>query len=81
MNQDQLQQWLIHHIADYLAIPATDIDPATPLTTYGLDSTYALTLAADLADTFGLLTEPHLAWQHPTINALAQHLANTTSTQ
>lgn len=75
MNQHQLRQWLIDHLAGYLNLPAAEIDAAVPLTTYGLNSIYALTLAADLADTFDILTEPHLAWQHPTINAIARHLA------
>jgi len=75
MNIADIQQWLIQHLADYLALPAADIDPTTKLRSYGVDSVYALTLSADIEDTFGLLVEPTLTWDHPTIEAIAIHLA------
>ena len=75
MNAADLRQWLIQHLADYLAIPAAAVDPAATLRSYGLDSLYALTLGADIEDAFGLLVEPTLTWDHPTIEAIANHLA------
>ena len=75
MNPSELRQWLTRHLASHLALPAAGIDPDRPLHEYGLDSAYALTLAADLFDTYGLIAEPTLTWDHPTIETLARYLA------
>lgn len=75
-SQQELRQWLTEHLADYLDLPTTNVDPAVSVVSYGADSMYALTLAADLADTFDLITDPGLAWEHPTINAISQYLTN-----
>ena len=76
MNATDIQRWLIRHLADHLAIPTDDIDPTAPLHTYGLDSAYALTLGADIADTFDVLVEPTLTWDHPTVEGVTRHLVD-----
>ena len=41
-----------------------------PLAEYGLDSVAALSLCGDIEEEFGLIVEPTVAWDHPTVQAL-----------
>jgi acyl carrier protein len=78
MNVDQrvtlagLQSWLGDRVAGYLDVAPEQVDHDSPLADIGLDSVYALTLCGDLEDAFGITVEPTLAWDHPTIAALAR---------
>lgn len=72
--QDELRSWLIERIAVYLDLTAVDIDPARPLAEFGLDSVYALSVCGDIEDELSLAIEPTLAWDYPTIDAIAGHL-------
>lgn len=69
-----ISAWLTESIADYRQVRPEEIDPDVPLADLGLDSVYALTMCGDIEDRFGLETDPTVAWDHPTINALAGHL-------
>ena len=69
-----IPQWLAARVASYLNTTADEIDPDLPLAEYGLDSVYALILCGDIEDTFGLVVEPTLAWDYPTVNAMAAYL-------
>jgi acyl carrier protein len=66
--------WLTGRIAEYREIPASDVDPELPLAELGLDSVYVLSLCGDIEDRFGLEVEPTIAWDYPTVDALAAHL-------
>ncbi|MGI5157355.1 acyl carrier protein [Microbispora sp. CA-102843] len=70
-----LRRWLIERVAAYLRLPPAEIDPTVKLRTYGLDSIHALSLCVDVEETVGLLVEPTLAWDYPTIDDIAAHLA------
>jgi acyl carrier protein len=67
--------WLLDRVALYLGRDADTIDPTVPLAEYGMDSVCALSLCGDLEDEFGLLVEPTLLWDHPTVQALLAFLA------
>ena len=45
-----------------------------PFGDYGLDSVFALNLCTDLEQEFGILAQPTLTWDYPTIDAVAGHL-------
>ncbi|PXY23751.1 polyketide synthase [Prauserella sp. PE36] len=66
--------WLVERIAEYREAPAAEIDTTVPLAELGLDSVYVLSLCGDVEDKWGLVVEPTVAWDHPTIDALAVHL-------
>jgi acyl carrier protein len=68
--------WVRERVAYYLEADPATIDVDTPLAEYGLDSLYALTLCGDIEDHFELVLEPTLAWDHPTISAIARYLAD-----
>ncbi|MFD7532791.1 MULTISPECIES: acyl carrier protein [unclassified Streptomyces] len=70
-----LYGWLTDRLAVYLDRAPESIDPTVPLAVYGMDSVCALSLCGDVEDDFGIAVEPTLAWDHPTVAALAGHLA------
>lgn len=70
-----IRAWLVDRVAYYLERNPADVDEGTQLAEMGLDSVYALTLCGDVEDRFGLVVEPTLAWDHPTIDAITAHLA------
>ncbi|MEW2418689.1 acyl carrier protein [Streptomyces sp. NPDC046866] len=70
-----LQQWVTARVAVYLDRLPETIDPHVPLAEYGMDSVCALSLCGDIEDVFGLPLDPQLAWDHPTVAALAGQLA------
>ncbi|MFJ9005164.1 acyl carrier protein [Streptomyces canus] len=73
----ELRSWLRARVAHYAQLDAAAIDTTATLTTYGLDSVYALILCGDIEDHLGVALEPTVAWDHPTIDALAGHLEET----
>ncbi|MEU8961406.1 acyl carrier protein [Streptomyces sp. NPDC048491] len=66
--------WLVDRVAYYLDRTPAEIDKGTELAEMGLDSVYALTLCGDIEDRFGLVVEPTMAWDHPTIDAITVYL-------
>ncbi|MEU2081780.1 acyl carrier protein [Streptomyces albus] len=68
--------WLTARLAAFLQRPAGSIDPRTPFAEYGLDSVAALSLYGDIEEEFALYLEPTVAWDHPSVEALARHLAD-----
>ena len=70
-----IQAWMVLRLSKVLKIKPNDIDVGLPLTSYGLDSLMAFTLTGDLAGWLGHALPATLFWDHPTIEALAQHLA------
>ncbi|MFI7625673.1 acyl carrier protein [Microbispora rosea] len=79
MSPGDLRRWLIERVAAYLGLPPAEIDPTVKLRTYGLDSIHSLSLCVDVEEAVGLLVEPTLAWDHPTIEDIAAHLADLLS--
>ncbi|MBZ3906728.1 acyl carrier protein [Streptomyces brasiliscabiei] len=73
-SDTELRSWLRARVAHYAQRDVADITTTASLTAYGLDSVYALVLCGDIEDHLGLVLEPTVAWDHPTIDALARHL-------
>jgi acyl carrier protein len=74
-SASRLSAWMIARIAEYTEMEPASISPVARLTDLGLDSIYALALCGDLEDEMGLKVEPTVVWDHPTVEALARHLA------
>jgi acyl carrier protein len=75
---DTLVDWLIDRIAVYLATSPAAIETDKAFGDYGLDSAFALNLCTDLETEFGILVEPTVAWDYPTIDDMAGYLATQT---
>jgi acyl carrier protein len=71
---DALRDWLIEQVAFYLEKDRAEIDTSVTLTQYGLDSVYAFVLCGDIEERFNITVEPTVAWDYPTIDALAGYI-------
>ncbi|MFJ5721476.1 acyl carrier protein [Streptomyces sp. NPDC093149] len=69
-----ISSWLVDRVSYYLERPASEIDEGVQLAEMGLDSVYVFTLCGDIEDRFGLVVEPTMAWDHPTVEAITAHL-------
>ncbi|WP_042371758.1 acyl carrier protein [Streptacidiphilus neutrinimicus] len=70
----EYREWLVTRLSGYLRRPENDINVCIPFSEYGMDSVAALSLFGDIEDAFGLYLEPTVAWDYPTIEALARFL-------
>jgi acyl carrier protein len=70
-----IRRWLIAAVARHVEIAEEQIDPTSPFTNYGLDSRTAIELAGDLEKWLGVELSPTLVWDYPTIDAMAEYLA------
>jgi acyl carrier protein len=75
MSVTRIRDWLLERVAFYLELPPERVRPDQELAEIGLDSVFALSLCGDVEERFGLLVEPTMAWDHPTVNAIAEHLS------
>jgi len=83
LTSKSLEQWLVQWLAQHLKLSASDMDTDKAFADYGVDSVMAVELAQDLEDFLELAypLDATLAWNFPTISALAAHLANHASSQ
>ena len=70
-----LKQWLVDWLAKSLQLPPTQIDSARPFAEYGLDSVAAVELTEALQTAIDHPLSPTLAYEYPTIDAVAAYLA------
>ncbi|MBH8563711.1 AMP-binding protein [Nostoc sp. CENA67] len=75
LTEQEIQTWLISHLAMYLKIPPDEIDIQEFFAAYGLDSAVAVSLTGELAQWIGCELEITLFWEYPNIETLAQYLA------
>ncbi|MFN3429729.1 MAG: acyl carrier protein [Candidatus Sericytochromatia bacterium] len=72
---DEITDWLISYLSKELAIAPEALDVNARLFDLGLSSRKTVILAGDLEDWLGVEVPPDLAWEHPSIAALAAHFA------
>jgi acyl carrier protein len=70
----EITDWLTGRVAFYLETSPADVSRSAQLVDLGFDSVYAMTLGGDIEEHLGLEVEPTVAWDHPTIDALAAYL-------
>ncbi len=71
----RIRAWLRDAIAARTGLSAGDIATGRPLVEYGLDSQMAVEIAGDLEAALHHPVPATLAWNHPTIDAIAAYLA------
>jgi acyl carrier protein len=76
-----IQEWLILKISELLGITRGEIIVTEPFASYGMSSMAAVSMAGDLEDWLGFRLSPTLAWDYPTVESLAQHLAGAALAQ
>lgn len=72
---NEIADWLSLHIADELGLDSAKIERNRAVADYGLDSVHALRLTTALAEWLDRRVVPELAYDYPTIELLAEHLA------
>jgi acyl-CoA synthetase (AMP-forming)/AMP-acid ligase II/acyl carrier protein len=72
---EAIQAWLVTQIAERLKMPAREVDVHLPFASLGMDSMTAVLLAGDLEVWLERRLPPTLMYDHPSIDALARHLA------
>lgn len=77
MNLDKaaLADWISAWLVRELKLGASPPDRDATFIGFGMDSVHAMMLVGDLEDLLGRRLPPTLAWDHPTANKLAAHLA------
>ncbi|HWE36277.1 MAG TPA: beta-ketoacyl synthase N-terminal-like domain-containing protein, partial [Isosphaeraceae bacterium] len=68
-------------MASQLGVAPADIDHRATFSSFGLGSLQAVSLAGDLESWLGRPLSATLAYEHPTIESLAQHLAGESSSE
>ncbi len=70
-----IQEWLVRAAAERLRIPDGEVEVDAPFAESGLSSQELVTLSGDLEQWLHCNLSPTLAWEYPTIAALARYLA------
>lgn len=71
---DEIVEWIQQYIANLLQFEAQDVDTGVEFASYGLTSSSAVALIADLEDALRCELSPALLFEYPTIDAVAKHL-------
>ena len=75
VREMEIQQWLTAYIASLLELSPDEVSIDDTMASYGLDSSAAVGLVADLSSWLKCNLEPELAYSYPTIESLARHIA------
>jgi polyketide synthase 13 len=70
-----IENWLVQYLAGELKIPVADLPRDEPLTNLGLSSRQAVMLTGEVEEWLGRPVDPAVAWEHPTVAALAKALS------
>jgi acyl carrier protein len=81
MSADTLKTWLLAWLANEQRVGQETIDPGESFLSYGVDSVQAMSLVGDLETALGRRLPATLVWDYPTIDALAEHLADQAGEQ
>lgn len=73
-SEEKLAAWLVERVAEYVGRRPQEIETNVPLSEYGLDSVFALTLTGDLEDYLEIEVEPTVIWDNPTVEKLSKAL-------
>jgi acyl carrier protein len=75
-SASEIQAWMVSYLADLLEADPDELNVAIPFDRYGLDSSVAVGMTGDLENWLGTKLDPTLLYDYPTIESLAQHLAD-----
>jgi len=73
--QAELQIWLCRRLTDQLRLPVGAVDPAEPMSAYGLDSLRAVAVLMDVEEHVGFPIDSDALWDHPTVTEFTLFLA------
>jgi len=73
--EDTLRQWIVQWLTMRGGVEPDEIQVDRRFDDYGLDSLMAIELIGDLEDGFEVELTPSIAWEHPTVAAMAALVA------
>lgn len=73
----EVLNWVTLKFADWLEVPAEELDPQRPISSYGLDSISAVTLSVQLEEELGVELDTAVLWDRPTLSSLTEHLTES----
>jgi len=76
-SAEVIERWLAEKLSDLLGVDPREIDVREPFASYGMGSTEAVSLSGELAEWLGGKVPADLAYEYPTIEALARHLSGS----
>lgn len=76
LSAAEIQAWIVSYLAQLLEIDPDEVNATIPFDQYGLDSSAAVGMTGDLEDWVERKIDPTLLYDYPTIETLAQHLAD-----
>ena len=74
---EPIAKWLTEQVSKLSKLPAETIDLDEPISRYGLNSVGAVRLAGEVSEWLGRDISPTLAYEYPTISALAGYLSGS----
>ena len=75
-SQEEIRDWMVSQLATQLNVQPDEIDVDAPFESYSnLSSAEALVLLNQLQEYVGFSVPPTLFWNYPTIESLAERLA------
>ena len=77
VEQTEVLAWLTLKFANWLEVPAEEMDSRRPISSYGLDSISAVTLSVQLEEELDIELDTAVLWDRPTLESLAQHLTES----
>jgi acyl carrier protein len=75
-TQARLQEWLCQRLAVQLKVANGAVDPAMPMSSYGLDSLTAIAVLTDVEEHVGFEIDPGALWEYPTVAEFTRVLAD-----
>jgi hypothetical protein len=75
LTRETLRAWLVAEVARRVKCAESEVDSVKPFDAYGLDSRSSIELSGTLEKIVGRRLSPIILLDHPTIDALADHLA------
>ncbi|MGN9809489.1 acyl carrier protein [Micromonospora sp. BQ11] len=75
-DQQSIEDWIVIRIADAQGLDPELIDVNESFIANGLGSASSVALVSDLATLLGIPLPETLAWEYPSIAALAEHVAS-----
>ncbi|MCZ7431310.1 type I polyketide synthase [Streptomyces sp. WMMC1477] len=73
-DRDEVLAVLTEEVAGRLSVPPAEVDPRTPVASFGLKSVDMVGIVGRLETLTGRELPATLVWEYPTIEALAEHL-------
>ncbi len=74
LNTKQIEEWLVAQVSQLMQVASADLDIHQSFAHYGLSSKDVVTLSGELEELLGRRLSPTLAYEYPSIAALARYL-------